>query len=281
MIIQRIFNNNIALVLNQNEKQMIVTGKGIAFNKKTGDKISESDVDQKFVLEVKGANALDELMKDISVEYIELTNEIISMAAQNLKVIFHSSIFLGLIDHISYAISRYKQDIAIKNVLLWEIKKFYSKEFETALLALRLIDDKFDILLPEDEAGFLAVHFVNAQQDGEEMHNTLKITKLVNDILNIVNYQYGIELDENSLHYTRFITHIRFFARRLFLRELNTSSDDDYWYERMKEKDAKAFKCALKIKAYLESKYNMKVLKEEMVYFMMHINRVTAKNIKS
>lgn len=58
--------------------------------------------------------------------------------------------------------------------------------------------------MTEDEAGYIAMHFVNAQQNGEEMSQTVKVTKMVEDILHIVEYHYQIKLDENSLNYTRF-----------------------------------------------------------------------------
>ena len=36
-----------------------------------------------------------------------------------------------------------------------------------------------------------------------------KLTVMVQDILNIVKYTYNTQLDENSLNYERFVTHLR------------------------------------------------------------------------
>ncbi len=91
------------------------------------------------------------------------------------------------------------------------------------------------------------MHFVNAQQSGEEMSQTVKVTKMVEDILHIVEYHYQIKLDENSLNYTRFVTHIRYFARRLFAKELNQDTDD-ILYQQIKERYPDAYRCALKSK---------------------------------
>ena len=97
----------------------------------------------------------------------------------------------------------------IKNALLWEIKRLYKEEFMCGVEAIRIIQDKLNIHLPEDEAGFIAMHIVNAELN-EEMPNVIQITKLIQDILNIVKYHFQIDLDEESLNYFRFVTHLKF-----------------------------------------------------------------------
>lgn len=64
-------------------------------------------------------------------------------------------------DHIHYAISRAKEKIELPNPLLFETKKFYPKEYQTAIAVLQLIEQKIGISLPMDEAGFITFHFVN------------------------------------------------------------------------------------------------------------------------
>lgn len=62
--------------------------------------------------------------------------------------------------------------------------------------------------------GHIALHLVNAELN-EEMPNMVNITKIMNDILNIVKRHFRLEYDEESLAYYRFITHLKFFAQRL------------------------------------------------------------------
>jgi beta-glucoside operon transcriptional antiterminator len=40
------------------------------------------------------------------------------------------SLYITLTDHCYFAIERQKNGLAIKNVLLWDIKRLYPKEFE-------------------------------------------------------------------------------------------------------------------------------------------------------
>ena len=50
----------------------------------------------------------------------------------------------------------------IKNELLNEIRRVHKKEYKVALWALEFLNRKLKIELPEDEAGFIALHFINA-----------------------------------------------------------------------------------------------------------------------
>lgn len=159
------------------------------------------------------------------------------------------------------------------------LKKFYPNEFKAALKSLDMIQYETGCIMTEDEAGYIAMHFVNAQQNGEEMSQTVKVTKMVEDILHIVEYHYQIKLDENSLNYTRFVTHIRYFARRLFAKELNQDTDD-ILYQQIRERYPDAYRCVLKVKKYIKENCDIELTNEEMTYFMLHINRVCSR-IKS
>lgn len=52
--------------------------------------------------------------------------------------------------------------------------------------------------MTEDEAGFIAMHLVNAQLN-EEISNISRIPQLVHDVLNIVKYHFKIDFDEDAL----------------------------------------------------------------------------------
>lgn len=278
MVIKRVFNNNALVVLDQNGEEMILTGKGIAFQKKAGDQVDESKIQKRFVFDkTELTEKFSQLFEQIPAQYLELTSAIIEMAEKELQVRLDSGIYIALADHIYYAIQRYQAKEYIKNALLFEIKKFYAKEFQAGLKALDMIYYETHISMSEDEAGFIAMHFVNAKQGGEEMNQTIHVTKMVEDILHIVEYHYQMKLDENSLNYTRFVTHICYFARRLLAKELNADTDDSL-YEQIKEKYPNAYRCTLKVKKYVEQTCNIELTTEEMTYFMLHINRVCSRN---
>ena len=278
MKIIKTFNNNICLVEDAKHQEMILMGKGIAFGLKKDDEVDTNKIDKKFVFDTKELNdKFNALFDQVPVKYIELSSNIIDYATKALNIIFDNSIYLALSDHISYAIERYQNGEALKNTLLFDIKKFYPNEFKVALKALDMIAYETDIKMSEDEAGFIAMHFVNASQSGEAMSQTIAITKMVEDILQIVEYHYHLALDENSINYIRFVSHIRFFARRLFSTEIYNDDQDDL-FEQIRNKYPTSYQCSLKVKKYILLNYNIDLGNDEMVYFMLHINRVCTRH---
>jgi len=100
------------------------------------------------------------------------------------------------------------------------------------------------------------------------------MTEMVQDILNIVHFYYGQTFDEDSFQYTRFITHLQYFARRLLHQE-RRESNDDFLYEQIQRKYRKAFQCTERINDYLKKVENTSLTKEEQLYLAIHIQRVT------
>lgn len=122
-----------------------------------------------------------------------------------LSVELNDYIYITLTDHISYALKLFDEGLNRPNALIWEIKKFYPKEFEIGLKALDLIQSETNKKLPEDEAGNIALHLINAQTNnsGNKVEDIAHQTKMIQDILNIIKYTYNIALNEKSLNYER------------------------------------------------------------------------------
>ena len=78
-----------------------------------------------------------------------------------------------------------KQGIEPQNALLWEIKRFYPQEFQLGIYAVKLIYDRLGILLSTDEAGFIALHFVNAEY-GTDIRDAVKFPNQLKAIVDIV-----------------------------------------------------------------------------------------------
>lgn len=81
MQIKRIFNNNAVMFLNKKGREEIALGKGVGYQKKIGDDIDESLVTKLFVLKDSNiTQKLEQLLKDIPIEYIILATEILQEA---------------------------------------------------------------------------------------------------------------------------------------------------------------------------------------------------------
>ena len=56
MIIKRILNNNAVMSVDESGEDIIVKGKGIAFQKKSGDEINQNKIDKIFVIKNQEIN---------------------------------------------------------------------------------------------------------------------------------------------------------------------------------------------------------------------------------
>lgn len=274
MVIEKIINNNIVSAFDSTGKEVVIMGRGIGFGTKPGREVAESKIEKVFRMKSQSlADQFKELLADMPLEHAQLSNDIISYAKSKLKLKLNQSIYVTLTDHINFAIERYSQGIEPKNALLWEIKRFYQQEYQLGKYATDLIWERLHIALQEDEAGFIALHFVNAEY-GTDIRDALNFPNLMKDILDIVKSELEIEFDEGSLHYERFVTHVKFLLQRVYRKELLPNEEKEL-AEMMQEKYPKEYTCSRKVAKYIEDSTNTKISGEEIMYLSIHIRRVT------
>lgn len=272
MKIVKVMNNNVVNALDERKREIIVLGKGIGFKKHAGDLVEKSRIEKIFRLPEQSKSQFEKLVDEIPYEYVKYTDEIVGKASESLGRKLNKNIYITLTDHLHFAIERHRRNIHFQNALLWEVKKFYSEEYAIGLEALELIRKKEGVELPVDEAAFIALHIVNAEMDGD-ITQTLGIPGMLKDMVNIVRYTFRIELNEDSLSYERFLTHLKFFIQRAVNRQYYPSEDAEL-YELYKKKVPKCYDCAKKIKKYMEEKTDTEVTEEEEMYLTIHISRV-------
>ncbi|RGI04031.1 PRD domain-containing protein [Coprobacillus sp. TM10-10] len=278
MIIKRILTNNAVVIDDENQQEKIVCGKGIAFKKRPGMEIDEISINQTFILEGGGEySRFEQLLKDVPLEYLELSSEIINMAKLEFAKKFKDNVIITLSDHLYVAIKRCREGMTISNPLLWDIKNFYEIEYDIGLRALELIKNKFHIQLPDDEAGFIALHIVNVELDEDNMDHIFQVTKVIQEIMTIVKYHFHAEFDTSNVYYYRFITHLKFFALRLLKDNQFNEDEENELLDVVKDKYCTSYECVLKIKDFLEKKYNYTLQEDEIVYLTIHVHRVVHK----
>lgn len=275
MRIVKVINNNLIKSVDEKNNEILVMGCGLGFKKAVGDEIDESLIEKIYTASDKAnSNQLAQLLEKIPLEHIQATNEIISFAKASLGKKLNQNIYITLADHINFALERQKQGVVMQNALLWEIKKLYNHEFLVGKEALNIINRRLKVELPEDEAGFIALHFVNALMDDLSMEKTTDMTKMIQHILKIVKYHFNLELDEYSIHYERFITHLKFFAQRIFTGVVIEDQDDQF-IGVLKAKYKEEYACTVKVRDYIKREFNCNLTEDEMIYLTIHINRIT------
>lgn len=274
IIIEKMINNNIISAYEKSGAEVIVMGRGIGFKKKQGEVVPADQISKIFRIKSRTlAEQFKELLANMPLERVRISDEIISHAKDHLKLKLNQSIYVTLTDHINFAIERVSQGIEPQNALLWEIKRFYPQEFQLGIYALELIQDRLDILLPEDEAGFIALHFVNAEY-GTDIRDAVKFPDQMQAIVDIVERELGILLDESSLHYERFMTHIKFLIQRIYRKEL-LSSEDRELSLMMQRKYPREYQCSVKVAEYIMQATGCRLSEEEIMYLSVHIRRVS------
>ena len=274
IIIEKVINNNIISAYEKSGAEVIVMGRGIGFKKKQGEVVPADQISKIFRIKSRTlAEQFKELLANMPLERVRISDEIISHAKDHLKLKLNQSIYVTLTDHINFVIERVSQGIEPQNALLWEIKRFYPQEFQLGIYALELIQDRLGILLPEDEAGFIALHFVNAEY-GTDIRDAVKFPDQMQAIVDIVEHDLGILLDESSLHYERFVTHIKFLIQRIYRKEL-LSSEDRELSLMMQRKYPREYECSVKVAEYIMQATGSRLSEEEIMYLSVHIRRVT------
>lgn len=277
MKIHKVINNNFVIV--KDDHEMIVMGMGIGFKKKPGDPVEEEKIIKTFYLsndEIK--YELYQLLDQVPMDIIEAVENFLSEFRQNTGKDLNDTIHLSLIDHLNSAISHEKEGINIVNALLFDIKKFYPEEFRYGKALVDKINQIYDVKLPEDEAGFVALHIVNADMNGEDNH-TYQITYLMKEMIRIVHRFFRVEFDEESSYYYRFTTHLKFFAHRIINKKLHPENTEEELFTEIAKMYPKVFECVMVIVKFIWKEYQEKVGEEEQLYLMIHISKLL-KNAK-
>lgn len=277
MVIEKVLNTNVVLANDTTGEQVIVMGCGIAFQKKAGDEIDATKIDKVFSQDVpKLTDHFKKLVKNIPEDYIDLADEIIKYAKLQLGKEFNDDLYFSLSDHIYFALQRYHEGLTITNRLLIETKRLYKEEFKVANHALSMIENRYAVALPEDEAAFIALHFVNAELNGD-MQETMQLTKIVQDVLTVVKNSLHIEFDDESLTYYRLVTHLKFFAQRILHRDRNHHSSENQLFQIVKEKYQRAYECVERITQYIDLTYGYVISDDDKLYLTIHIERISSK----
>lgn len=279
MKFQKKINNSVAWVINEQNEKVIAMGKGISFGRQTGEDISREEIERIFTPETqqKGSNVLYQAIENISDDVLLLTEEISEQASKTLNIEgFDDSHYLALADHLNYALKRSSQDtLDYPENLRWEVKKLYPQENEVAIDALYTIEKKTGIRLPKSEQTFLTYHFVNAQYDARANIHSSQLATLINRAIEIIEYHYQMTLDQNSVNYIRFNTHLRYFILRQLNQEKEPKTVDEQLIEVVKNNYRKAYQAAEKVGKMIEAKQGAEVNNDELFYLTLHINRVT------
>ncbi|MFT4106715.1 MAG: PRD domain-containing protein [Lacrimispora sp.] len=262
-------NNNVALCLDSQNRELVAFGNGIGFPaipyEVSLDKISMTfyQVNSHYL----------ELLNSIPEDVFEIASQAVIVALKNLNRQLNPNLAFNLADHIHFAIIRQKTFREMKFPLSFELETFYPKETELAKLVLQLIKKRLKIILPKSEISLIAMHFVNAQNESQIIEESDNVETLIEAIKQEMESFLKIKIDEESINYNRFILHVRYFLKRV--EDNNQVQEDNSAILAVLRNDVPlVYDCACNISKIVESNAGIPISENELVYLMIHMNRI-------
>lgn len=270
MRLKKTLNNNVAIAVDDEGREYVVTGLGIGYTPR-GDEIPSERVERTFT-SVEQQNQLVQLAEAIPQRYFELASEIIEYAQGALGVTLSDSLYLTLSDHLAYVHDRLKRGLLPKNSLTWEIKQYYPKEFHVGQKVAELLEDEFGQPLNEDETASIALHLVNAEDASGSLHQSMDQIHLMDQIMQIIRYQAHLAPREDDLDYQRLVVHVRFFVQRIMGGR--HAAEPSSLYQMVRESYPEASAVADRVRSFVEGKIGRVIADDEITYLIIHIARL-------
>ena len=274
-VIKKVLNSSVVLVTDRSGNDYVLLGKGLGYGRKPGEKIGSGGADQVFVpVEKAHLGQVQELAAAIPPQIIEVTQEIVAEAERLLGVELSKRVYLVLADHLNFAIERMREGLRITNRVFWEIKHYYPDEFRAGLVGLSLVQSRLGIELPEEEAANFAFHIANARSDNES-YDSMRYAKVMGQIVNLTLLSINRNIDTKSIHYLRFVTHVKYFVERCFTGH-QLSDQDGALYDQLAREHPRETEIAHKIARYMREQHGVEVTMDEVVYLIVHVSRLSA-----
>lgn len=269
----RKINNNVAICIDNNEKELIAFGKGIGFQKMPYEITDLSIIQMTFY---RIDSALYNMIEEIPDEILQVSAQIVAIAQNTLNCNLNPNLVISLADHINFAMVRLKKYKEMKIAFSFEIERLYPKETELARMAIKLIQKKLLVSLPESEITNIAMHFINAEEENEDIDKDINSENLIDEVTKIIEDYFSIEINRKEFIFNRFANHLRYYLNRVQNRE-QFVDDVGKMMEELKNDNPRAYECSILVANYIDDKLDSKHTKDELFYLMIHINRISKK----
>ncbi len=273
MLVEKIINNNIISARDEKGVELVAMGKGIGFGQKAGDEIADHRIEKIFRLEnIDDTERFKRLLASLPIEYIRLSLRIVNYAKETLGIQLNQNVYLGLTDHISFAVKRQREGMVFPNVLYEEVKLFYPNEYLVGNHALYLIEQDTGCRLGEDEAASIALHIVNGELN-LEISGTFMIIKMMREMMEIIEDKTGIS-EKAAYPRDRLITNIKHLAKRLLSEEALQGREDLKLYDFVRTNYPGEYRLIDKVNRHIEKAYHCSMTEEEKIYLALNVKRM-------
>lgn len=266
-------NNNFAICLDNEGKELIAYGKGIGFPKVPYELTDLNQIDRTFYdIDHKYLDLLPELPEKV----VDFTAKLVDIAHNELQYELNPNLVMTLADHIHFCIQRARKKIVVQMPLICEIEQSFPREAKIGKYAVRQMERRFAVQLNENEASGIAMSFVNARNSAEQKGDT-SIQKwfqeALEDTISIVEDTVGILIERDSFNFARYSSHLMYLLKRIDSNQ-TLDTDNGIMYQSIREEFPEIAECIDKIEEYFEKRFDIQLSEEEKMYLMLHINRI-------
>ncbi|MGM9941481.1 MAG: PRD domain-containing protein [Bulleidia sp.] len=266
--VRKVLNNNAVLVINTDTmREVIFIGTGIGFGKKTNMILQVDEERVSRYVQQKGVDITSQVA-DKDAVYLEITDQIISQAKNSFDH-FDTGILLTLADHIAFAINRIRSGMVISNPFRNDIRLMFPEEYAIAERSRDIIREKTGIEINEDEVSYITLHLHSARSD-IRIDQTLLLATLIRESIQEIQSSLGIRINEQSLSYSRLLTHLKYLLLRCNMKEKLRIDMDAF----TRKNFPVSYEAAGKIVRKLENHMHLRIDDMEVGYLAIHIERI-------
>ena len=120
------------------------------------------------------------------------------------------------------------------------------------------------------------MHIVESEESSHQSQREVSFEDISNRVIEIISKDLDIEIDRDGFNYYRFETHLKYLLQRLDDQPLK--SENVEMFSVMKDKYPNVYATTKDVCDYLKTYTGMNIEEEEMLYLMLHINRLTDRN---
>ncbi len=268
--IQRI-NHNAAICEDGAGRQLIALGRGIGF----GDMPHEVDLD----LVTRTFYGIDKkylaFIDEVDPEVLEFSAQLADIVTAQVSYELSPNLPITLADHIQFAIKRARDHMVMALPLEQDLEQLHPIEYRIGQMAVNGIQKTFKVRMPSKEAGGIAMSIINAavRPSDRRVLEERREERLLDKTVAVIEDELGVGVDRSSFAFTRFATHVRYLLDRVAKGE-PIESENSGLYDVMVEQYPTAARCAGRIDELVQGAFGEQLSREELVYLIMHVNRV-------
>jgi len=247
----------------------------VGFKKKKGDFVKLNNSIKTYPMSyTEQEQKTLELIDDIPSKLILMIEEAVTRAEKILQSSLNYTLIFTLASHTHHALKREESIDSVALPFDYGINHIFPKEYEAAKYTVEYLREEYNLDLTDAEIVFFTFHFVNALQGTDPGNNAIDTANVLNDIIDILETEIPFFINKDSIHFSRFLIHVRYFLIRQSKGKIGKDEEFKQLSKYVSKKFEDANRVVKKIKNILETKYRFNYSYEENVYLLLHTQKL-------